>query len=92
MDHGRSWKKRVEIIGKDDKCEITALFGTSTSGDFLPIQLVYQGKSTKCLPLFEFPTKWDINFSKNHWSNERTMLCYFKKVMIPYLNRKRAAI
>ena len=42
-------KKRVEIIGKDDKHQITAVFGASLSGDFLPVQLVYQGKLTKCL-------------------------------------------
>ena len=42
--------KRVEVVGKDDKRHITANFGISMSGDFLPIQLVYQGKTTKCLP------------------------------------------
>ena len=82
-------KKRVEIIGKDDKRQITAVFGAFLSGDFLPVQLVYQGKSTKCLPSFEFPPEWDINFSENHWSNERTMLCYFEKVIFPYLSKKR---
>jgi len=30
--------KRVELLGKD---ELTALFASSMSGDFLPIQLVY---------------------------------------------------
>ena len=93
-DHG-PWKKlekRVEITGKDDKCQITVVFGVSMSGDFLPIQLVYQGKLTKCLPRFEFPPEWDINFSKNHWSNERTLLCYLNKVMFVYHNKKRAEI
>ena len=85
-------KKRVEIIGKDDKRQITAVFGASMSGDFLPVQLVYQGKSKKCLPPFEFPPEWDINFSENHWSNEHTMLCYFRKVVFPYLNKKRAEL
>ena len=37
--------KRVEIVGKDDKQQITALFGCIMSGDFLPPQLVYQGKT-----------------------------------------------
>ena len=38
--HHEPWRKRVEIIGKDDKCQITAAFGASMSGDFLPVQLV----------------------------------------------------
>ena len=32
-------KKRVDIIGKDDERQITAVFGASLSGDFLPVQL-----------------------------------------------------
>ena len=42
-----SWT--MEEAGKDDKHQITAVFGASLSGDFLPVQLVYQGKLTKCL-------------------------------------------
>ena len=71
--------KRVEVVGKDDKHQITAIFGISMSGDFLPIQLVYQGKMTMCLPSFNFLPSWDITFSDNHWSNEQTMLSYFEK-------------
>ena len=35
--------RRVEIAGKDDKHQLTAVFGGSMVGDFLPIQLIYQG-------------------------------------------------
>ena len=52
--------KRVEVTGKDDKRQLTALFACSMSGDFLPIRLVYQGKTMKCLPKFQFPDGWDI--------------------------------
>ena len=41
--------KRVEVAGKDDKRQLTALFACSMSGDFLPIQLVYQGKTVRSL-------------------------------------------
>ena len=40
--------KRMEIDGKDNKRQITAVFGYSMSGDCLPPQLVYQGKTAKC--------------------------------------------
>ena len=39
--------KRVEVVRKCDKRKINANFGISVSGEFLPIQLVYQGKMTK---------------------------------------------
>ena len=35
--------KRVEVVAKDDKQQITAVFGGSMSGDFLPPQLIYEG-------------------------------------------------
>ena len=84
--------KRVEVVGKDDKRQITAIFGISMSGDFLPIQLVYQGKTAKCLPSFNFPPSWDITFSENHWSNTQTMVSYFEKVIFPYLQEKKAEL
>ena len=84
--------KRVEVVGKEDKPQITAVFGISMSGDFLPIQLVYQGKTTKCLPSFDFPPSWDITYSDNHWSNEHTMQSYFENIIFPYLHKKKAKL
>ena len=49
--------RRVEIAGKDDKWQITAVLACTMSGDLLPLQLVYQGKTPRCLPQVEFPTK-----------------------------------
>ena len=36
-------KRRVEIIGLKDKWQITAVFCGTIQGDFLPIQLIFQG-------------------------------------------------
>ena len=47
--------KRVEIVGIDDKRQITTTFAGSLSGNFLPVQLVYESKTTKCHPAVEFP-------------------------------------
>ena len=38
--------KRVEIAGVDDKLQITAIFAATAVGDFLPVQLIYQGKTS----------------------------------------------
>ena len=54
--------ERVKIIGKDDKRQITAVLGGTMAGDFLPIQLVYQGTTSRCLPSFKFPQDWDITY------------------------------
>ena len=81
--------KRIEVAGKDDKRQITAVFGASMEGDFLPVQLVYQGKTTRCLPQVEFPVGWDITYSENHWSNENTMKHYIDNIILPYIRKKR---
>ncbi len=84
--------KRVEIAGIDDERQITAVFACSITGDFLPIQLIYKGKTKKCLPTYSFPSDWHITFSHNHWSNENTMEDYIKGILIPYVQKKRAEL
>ena len=44
---------QIETVGKDDKQELTAVFGCSMAGDFLLPQLVYQGKTNRCLPQYK---------------------------------------
>ena len=39
---------RVEITGVNDKRQITTVFCGSLTGDFLPIQVIYQGKTQRC--------------------------------------------
>ena len=65
--------KRAEISRIDDKRQITAVFGGTMAGDFLPPQLIYKGKTPMSLPSVEFPADWHITFTENHWSNEKAM-------------------
>ena len=81
--------KRVEVVGVDDKCLITAIFCGSLVGDFLPIQVIYQGKTTHCHPHYKFPSDWDITHSPKHWSNEETMIQYIENFIIPYIRCSR---
>ena len=82
--------KRVEISALDDKRQITAVFGCSLSGNFLPVQLIYAGTTSKCLPKnVKFPNDWHVTYSANHWSNKDTMIDYIKNIIIPYIRHKR---
>ena len=81
--------KRVEITAVDDKRQITAVFGGSLTGDFLPIQLIYQGTTKRCLPTVEFRHDWHATFSHNHCANEEIMIDYLQKILIPYVDNKR---
>ena len=59
------------------------------AGDFLPVQLVYQGKTSRCLPKINFPEGWHITYSASHWSTEQTMKDYIQKIIFPYIEGKR---
>ena len=80
--------KRVEIAGVEDKTQITAVFGDTMAGDFLPPQLIYQGKTCKSPPLVVFPCNWHVMFTENHWLNEKMMVDYLEKILSPYIDKK----
>ncbi len=61
-------------------------------GDYLPPQLIYQGKTHRCHPNTTFPTGWDIWHSENHWSNEVTTKRYIEMILTPFVVKKRAEL
>ena len=85
----KAGSQRVEIAGIDDKRQITAVFGGTSTGEFLPIQLIYKGKTRKSLPSNNFPSDWHVTFTDNHWANEKTMTDYLEKILFPYIEGKR---
>ena len=84
-----SGTKHVSIAGTEDKKEITALITVSATGEVIPPQLLYGGKTERCHPRFNFPNDWDVWHTPNHWSNEGTVLCYLDEVFVPYIEGKR---
>ena len=85
--------KRVEIVGANDKRQITAVFAGTMSGEFLPPQLIYQGKTPNFLPsLDSIPSDWDITFTENHWANETTVMRYLEKILFLYFEVKSAEL
>ena len=81
--------KNVPIKGLDDKRQITATFVVSATGFFLSIQVIYRGKSKRCLPKFTFPSNFHVTFTLNHWSNLEKCEDLFKVVIFPYLTAKK---
>lgn len=67
---------QVDIIGLEDKREITALLGSKADGCLLPPQILYQGKTDQCHAKYPFPDDWDIYHTENHWSTEESMVRY----------------
>ena len=82
--------KRVEIVAADDKRQITAVFAGTLCGDILPPQLIYKGTTCCCLPTVVFPDSWDITHTENHWSNEKTVIQYVDKILLPYIKKTKS--
>ena len=76
--------RRVELKGIDDKRQITAVLCGSLTGVFLPPQIIYKGKTSRCHPTIAFPADWNVTQSPNHWANENTTLEYIKTIILPY--------
>jgi hypothetical protein len=77
--------RQVDVIGKEDKREMTLLLSCTMTGFLLPPHLIYCGKTNKCHPNITFPPGWDIHHSENHWSTEATMLHFIDYVLVPYV-------
>ena len=62
------------------------------SGHYLPRQIIYAGKTPRCLPTPKFPADWHITYTENHWSNQVTTLQYITNVLLPYVTQKKSEL
>ena len=79
--------KAVAIIGSSDKRSITATFSITFSGKFLPMQLIYGGKTAKSLPRFKFPNDFSLSVNKTHYSNEKEACKLVEEILVPYIQK-----
>ena len=77
------------MTNDNDERLITAVFCGTATGDFLPVQIIYKGKTQRCHPRFAFPSGWHVTHSANHWSTEETMLQYVDHIILPYVEKTR---
>lgn len=80
----------VPIKGLTDKRNITLTFTISLSGEFLPMQIIYQGKTPASQPKnTKFPSGFLITQNPKHYSNETETLKLLDKVIKPYVEKKK---
>lgn len=79
-------KGALSVILKysNDKRQITAVMSGTASGDLLPVQLIFQGKTSRVHPSKEAPTDCLYFHTPNHWSNEQSMIEYIHNIIVPY--------
>ena len=79
--------EHVPKQGADDKCAITLTLAKTLSGDMLPFQMIYTGKTSCSLPAAKFCESFLLGFNKLYWSNEEETLCLQKEVISPYMTK-----
>ena len=99
---------QVTIVGKEDKRAFTIMVGVSMSGEVLPFQVMYGGKTNASLPEINNPTSEfkDANdkamkllfrfeptgVTNNHWSNLETMKIYVQSMLSVYFDKQRTLL
>ena len=77
----------VPITGKEDKKQITAVFAGTADGHFLPLQLIYKGKTSDSHPKgVHFPADWDITHTESHWSTTTSNISYINNIINKYIH------
>ena len=83
--------KSVPIKGITDKRAITLNFVVTLSNQFLPMQVIYSGKTKASQPRdFSFPAGFSITQNPKHWSNEVETLKLIDEIIVPYVVKTRA--
>ena len=88
----REGSRRVKVVRISDKHMITAVFCGSLVGDFLPVQVIYEGKTNRVHPHYQFPMNWHVTHPEDHWSTEVTMIQFVENIIIPYVNNIRGLL
>ena len=72
--------------GADDKCAIIVTVIQSLSGKMLHFQIIYTGKTERCLPkILTGKENFLFSYNEKHWSNEVETLSLLDKIIAPYI-------
>ena len=76
--------KNIPLKRGDDKKQITGTFVFTFERKFLPVQLIYQGNSNRCLPKHNFRASFSVKFTNNVWPNTGKSIEFFEEITFPY--------
>ena len=83
----------VPISFTDDKRGVSVVLGCSMTGDKLPMQAIYKGKTARSTPHSHpcLEHRDDVLLTSNlrGWANETTTIEYLQKAIVPYFIKKR---
>ena len=71
---------------------ITATFTITLDGKFLPIQLIYGGKTRKSIPAVKFSRGYVLSANSKHYSNKEETLKHLKEVIVSHNQNERKTL
>ena len=89
MTMERKGPTNVPVSGVDDKRSITAPFSITLDKQFLPMQLIYKGKTNQSLPKVNFPQEFSLSVNEKLYSSEKESLKFLEDVILPYIQNER---
>lgn len=97
--YAKTGSKQVEVIGKDERRAFTLMVGISMSGEVLPFQAIYAGKTSGSLPtssalnykkaVEELKFRFESSGNDTYWSTMITMQSYVTNILVPYFESHR---
>ena len=81
--------KTVAISGLSYRKALTETFGITYSNHFLPMQLIYGGKTQASYLKFKFPLSFSLSANPKHISNTVESLKLINEVIVPYVDEQR---
>ena len=86
--------KHVQILGMEDKRQITVSVFSSVARNLLHFQLVFRGTTNRSLPPRNEGRQmcedvgWHLTYSSNHWSNLTTCKQFVEQILQPYRRKQ----
>ena len=79
----------VPFIGIGKKGQITGTFTVKKTGHFLPMQIIYEGKTVCCHPNgIKFPDGFNATHTPNHWSDAEKAIEHLEEIVFPHVEKK----
>ena len=68
---------------------LTVTFGITFSNSFLPIQLLYRGKTAQSIPRTKYPESFSLSANVKHFSNTTENIKLIHEIILSYVERER---
>ena len=66
-----------------------AAFGITCTNEFLPMQLIYGGKTEQSIPRYNFPKNFSPSANPKHFRNTNESLKLIDEIIVPHIHSER---